>query len=299
MITVGIVGYNEEKTFGAVLDKWISQNWPEDYGIIAEVGGTDNTQKIAADYANKYPKVKALIEKKSKGKPNALNQIFKRARGRILILTDGDVFPDKDAVKYILERFNDEKIGAVSGRPVPLNSRKTMFGFWQHLLCDVTNSKRLQAAQKEKFHFASGYLYAIRAEAIKKIKNVPEDALADDAYISHAIDAAGYKIGYAPKAFVYVQYPTNFKDWVKQKRRTIAGSQQISMWFPKASEKRSFGKEAGGFFSALRYCGSAKELAWFFALCFARVYVWLLGFIDLRIKKKGFKEIWKRVESAR
>ena len=42
---------------------------------------------------------------------------------------------------------------------------------------------------------------------------IPEDALAEDAVISHRIAEQGYTIRYAPAAEVYVKYPTTYADW--------------------------------------------------------------------------------------
>ena len=59
----------------------------------------------------------------------------------------------------------------------------------------------------------SGYLYAFRKNLIDKI---PENALAEDAVISHMIYEQGYKTAYTPNAKVFIKYPTNMKDWIIQ-----------------------------------------------------------------------------------
>jgi cellulose synthase/poly-beta-1,6-N-acetylglucosamine synthase-like glycosyltransferase len=293
MITVGITTYNEEKSIGKVIDLWLKQSYPEDYEIIVVAGGEDKTKNIVSNYAKKYRRVKAILEKESKGKPAALNKLFNKAKGRIIILTDGDVFPGKNVVKPLIRHFEDKYIGAVSGRPVPLNKKDNMFGWWQWFLCDIADKKRREAKRKGVFYFASGYLYAIRAGLVKKIR---ADALSDDGVVSHLIKEKGYKIGYAPEASIYVKYPQNFKDWIKQKKRTIAGFHQINEWFP-GEQSRSFFKESSGFFSGLRYCKKPKEFLYFFALCFARLYVWISSFFEVR--RKDIREIWKPVRSTK
>ena len=69
----------------------------------------------------------------------------------------------------------------------------------------------------------SGYLFAFRRALIG---DIPIDALAEDAVISHEIADAGYRIRYAPEAQVSVRYPTTYRDWLRQKVRSAGGYAQ-------------------------------------------------------------------------
>ena len=79
----------------------------------------------------------------------------------------------------------------------------------------------------------------------KVFEKIPEDALADDGVMSYMIWQKGYKIGYADKALVYVKYPTTFKDWMLQKKRSTGGYTQIKQYFGKnVPRMRTFKNEA-------------------------------------------------------
>ena len=138
-----------------------------------------------------------------------------------------------------------------------MNDADTMFGFWSHLLTDAgAHSVRLERSDKGKFIACTGYLYAIR----NVVNKIPEDALADDAVISHIIWDKGYKIKYAPNALVYVRYPTNFKDWMLQKKRSAGGYRQIKQYFGHGPKMRSFGREViFGWYKALAYPKTVRE----------------------------------------
>jgi len=232
--------------------------------------------------------------KEKLGKPAALNQAFKIAKGDILILTDGDVFISDNAISPLLEKFKDHKIGAVSGNPISINDKKTMFGFWSYILSDTAHKRRLRALKLGRRMFCSGYLYAFRNGIIKKI---PAETLSEDGLISHLIYSKGYKIAYSPESRVYVKYPDNFRDWIKQKKRSAGGYNQIKKWI--GQEIRSFRKESLGVLDILKYASNFRELYYILMLIFARLYLWIVIFIDINIKKKEFKQIWVRIDSTK
>ena len=293
MISIIITAYKEAKTIGKAIEAILNQK-PINYELIISAPDKE-TLDIARRYARKNKKIK-IIKDKGRGKPAALNLVFKKAKGEILLLTDGDVYLAKDSIKLITEKFKDKKIGIVSGRPTSLNSRKNMLGFWSHLLTDMAHMIRKERTQKGKMIVCSGYLYAFRNNILKKI---PENALSDDAVISHMIADKGYKTQYAEKARVYVKFPTNFKDWIIQKKRSAGGYNQLSEMVKGKERMRSFSKESRGIFKVLSYPKTIKEMLYTFILILARIYLWILIFIDLNIKKKDFKKIWLRVESTK
>lgn len=290
MISIIITSYKEPKTIGRAIESFQNQKINEKYEIIVVA-----PDKETLDVSKKY-KVNCLKDP-GKGKPTALNLAFSKAKGDILFLTDGDVYVSNNSVNEMLRLFKDKSTGAVTGRPISLNLRNNMFGYWSHLLTDEgAHETRLALVKENKFIVCSGYLYAFRKKLIDKIA---EDALSEDAVISHLIWGKGYKIVYAPKAEVYIKYPNNFKDWIKQKRRSAGGYQQIKNYVKNPKRMRSFWKETTGWYRALKYAKNLKELYWTFLLFGARLYLWFRIFLDIDIRKKEFGDIWKRVESTK
>ena len=128
---------------------------------------------------------------------------------------------------------------------------------------------------------------------------MPEDTLSDDAYNSHTIKNKGYKIDYSPFYYVYVKYQDNFSDWVKQKKRSAGGYNQIKYIFKEKNIDRSLTKESAGILQVLKYPKNLREFLWTLELIFARIYLWMLIFRDINIKKQDFKKVWVRVESTK
>ena len=134
-----------------------------DYEILV-VAPDKATRQAAAKFADSF-RLNVLADPESsrvKGKPAALNYAFKQITGDYIVLTDGDVYLDKYAIKNLLKKFADPRVGIVSGRIVPVNSRRdSIYGYWAHLLSFVGAHKhKVVKERRQQFFGASGYLYA-------------------------------------------------------------------------------------------------------------------------------------------
>lgn len=285
----------------------------------------DEETKFAAEEIIKEYAFKNFIYVKDlcKGKPVALKKAIQQAKGKILICTDGDVIIDKKALPKLVEKFKDERIGGVTGRPVSSDSKTTMFGYWGNLLADVAHEVRTKEFSRGSFYFMSGYLLAVRKSIIP---DIPDDVLVDDGWLTLKLIEAGYKIGYSPESRVFIKYPRNFADWIKQKRRSVGGYKQLA----KNKEQRTNTVEMHGdasienhkfqitnsklqiptknrnIFEELKYVlfplGYSRNIKEFFyslALYPARLWLWLIIFYERRFKNRSFEETWQRVESTK
>ena len=292
MISIIITAYKEEKTIGKAIEFIIANNL-KDYEIIV-TAPDDETLNIAKSYQKDNKRIK-LLRDTGKGKPAALNQALLRSKGEILILTDGDIYIDKNSLKPLLKPFERKEIGAVSGNPVSLNHKDNMLGYWAYWLTRVASDRRIESVKNNKRFFCSGYLFAIRKSLFPSL---PENLLSEDGYISNIVYEKGYLIDYSPKSIAYIRYPTNFKDWIIQKKRSAGGYNQIKKLTK--IEMRSFKKESiGGIFYFFKYISNFREFLWLIELFFARIYLWIVIYRDINIKKKSHGEIWKRVESTK
>jgi cellulose synthase/poly-beta-1,6-N-acetylglucosamine synthase-like glycosyltransferase len=220
MISLIITSYNEPELIGRAIEAALNQKTSHQYEII--VSAPDNK---TLEVAKKYENVKTFRDP-GKGKMHALNLIFDEVKSAILILTDGDVLISENTVEDIANFFLDPKIGCVSGRPVPIEDKKTMFGYWANFLFESAHRIRKNSFEKGEFIECSGYLFAVRNNNIRRI---PLDT-AEDAVIPYDFWERGYKIGYADKAEVYVRNVDNWRDWIKQKVRTTKAHETLEKY---------------------------------------------------------------------
>ena len=222
MISIIITAYKEARTIGRAIEAILQQEINQKYELLV-VAPDKETEKAVKN----HPQI-IYLRDPGKGKPKALNLALKKAKGDIIILTDGDVYVENNSINALLIPFQDQKTGIVSGRPMSLNQRGNKFGYYSHLLTDLgAHETRLKKTKKGKMIVCSGYLYAFRKNLISSI---PENVFSEDAVISHMIFEEGYKTAYAPDAKVWVKYPDNLQDWIKQKKRSAGGYNQLKLY---------------------------------------------------------------------
>ncbi|HLY77417.1 MAG TPA: glycosyltransferase, partial [Thermoplasmata archaeon] len=120
----GVAAYNEEPRIERSVRSLLEQELPE--GIVwgklwvVASGCTDRTAEIVERLAEEDPRVGLVVESRRNGKATALDQIFRRAEGDLLLLLDGDSVAAPGAVHALCEaaRRVDQPF-AVMGCPVP------------------------------------------------------------------------------------------------------------------------------------------------------------------------------------
>lgn len=294
MIHIIITSYKEPKSTLRCVNSFLNQDIKENLKIIVA-----DPFKEVGEFLKKNIKDKrfSFFLDPGIGKTHAMNQILKdiysENKNDIIIFSDGDVYVNETSINDILNRFKDEKIGAVTGRPVSTNERNNKYGYWSKVLYAGADKVRKRLDKDNMFFQCSGYLFAIRNGLIKEI---PLD-VGEDAVIPYFIWKKGYKIGYVSSAEVYIKYPDNWKDWLNQRVRTIKGHENISKLYPDMPRTKSFFNEIKeGALFVLRQPRNLKELIWTFDLYFARLYIYYRSFKELRKSTTAYDPGWREVE---
>jgi cellulose synthase/poly-beta-1,6-N-acetylglucosamine synthase-like glycosyltransferase len=313
MISVIITSFKEPKTIRKCISSIADRRYsgiPTPFEII-QVSPDELTLKEGRKEAHRLNLSKKhyiQVRDPQKGKPFALKMAIERAKGDIIIFTDGDVYFEENAVNELLKPFENTNVGGVSGRPISQDSRDSKFGYWGHLLSDSGDHRRRATMEeiqgknywvsKGNFYPMSGYIMAMRNIDM----DIPKDVLSDDAYISYYIRNVGLDIAYTPSAICYVKYPTSMKDYYKQKVRSIGGFKQLKRMgvFKRDKQSRSFLIELPYAFFVLKYPNNIEEFFWSLMLFPVRLVTWLKIFWERGILKKGMGEKgWERIESTK
>jgi cellulose synthase/poly-beta-1,6-N-acetylglucosamine synthase-like glycosyltransferase len=313
MISVIITSFKEPKTIGrcikCIADKKYS-GITSPFEII-QVSPDELTLKAGKKEANilglSKHEYRHVIDP-HKGKPTALKMALEKAKGEIIILTDGDTFFEKNAVAELIKPFENETVGGVSGRPQSQDERNNAFGYWGHLLSDAADHRRSRtmAQINEKDYYISQKTFFPMSGYIMAIRNlkfdIPENVLSDDAYISYTLRNMDMNIAYAPKAVCYVKYPTNLKDYYKQKVRSLGGFRQLERFgvFKKDKQSRSFFIELPYAFYVFKYAKNFNEFIWSLCLFPVRLITWIKILWERVILRKDMgKNGWERIESTK
>ncbi len=297
MIDIIITSYNEPKATLRAVSVFLKQKIKKEFRIIV-VDPFPETEKFIKK--NVKDKRVVFFLDPGEGKSYALNLLFQEYGSNdmndLFILTDGDVYVSDNAVKEILKAFEDEKVGCVTGRPVSVDDRNTKYGYYSNLFFDGIDRVRKKMSDEKKFFECSGYLFAIRKGVIF---DFPLET-SEDSIIPYLFWEKGYKIFYADGAEVYVKNPDNWKDFVAQKVRNIKAHENLNKIAPDLPRTKSFWNEVKfGTFFAFVYPRSFKEFFWTIEVFFARLYIYLKAFSNL--KEKGYKDGWREtgIESTK
>jgi poly-beta-1,6-N-acetyl-D-glucosamine synthase len=292
MIYVIITSYNEPKATRRAVETFLKQ--------------ADN-KKIKIIVVDPFPEVEKYLKENIKdtrweffldpgeGKPYALNMLFEMLysdnKDDIIVFTDGDVYVSDNTLEEITDIFNDKTIGCITGRPVATNPRSTKYGFWATVMYGGIDKVRKRLHEEKKFFQTSGYLFAIRNGLVKETQaDTPEDCI-----IPYFVWKKGYKIGYLPKAEVYIQYPNNYKDWINQRVRTIKAHENLDKIIPDMPRTKSlFNEIKEGLLFSLTQPRSIKEAFWLAQLYLARLHIYQKSFIE--VKRKTFDPGWREEE---
>lgn len=290
-IAILISSFNEPKTIGRAIEAFLNQKINADYRLIVSA-----PDKETHDIVKKYKGVELFIDP-GKGKSYAINEALKKIDEEILILSDGDVFVGDNSVNEVLKKYEDKNVGCVTGRTIPIEDKKTKYGYWSHFLFDCAHKLRKKLDEEKKFVDCTGYLYSFRNGIIKEF---PLD-VADDAIIPYLLLEKGYRISYAENAIVYVKNATKWRDWVKQKVRTRKSFTRLNKYIDlkKFPHPKTFKDESKGVVWLLQYPKNLKEFFWITQLAISRLYVWVKYHLDIIFSHKLYNDGWERVESTK
>jgi glycosyltransferase involved in cell wall biosynthesis len=142
-LSVVIPAYNEEYNLrtgvlDSVYDYLSEQKYPWEI-LFVDDGSTDNTAKLAEDFASKH-KGFFVLKEPHRGKAGTVTAGILKAKGEIILFTDTDQATPIDQVEKILPKFRvgyDIVIGSRRGREGAPIIRKVMASGFSFLRCLV------------------------------------------------------------------------------------------------------------------------------------------------------------------
>ena len=126
-IYVIITSYNEPKATERAVNAFLNQELEDEIKREMKVIVVDPFPEVEEYIVEKFKeeeRVEFFLDP-GEGKSYALNLLFENlsseSKDEIIIMCDGDVYVEKDAVIKILKEFEDEGVGVVTGKICSLN----------------------------------------------------------------------------------------------------------------------------------------------------------------------------------
>lgn len=240
-ICIICAAYNEEKVIEEKIRTTFATNYPfaKIKLLIGTDACTDNTVTIIKSLQTLYPGIELVEFTSRTGKIGILNKLCEKAASPVLVMTDANVYFEKDTLHKLVKPFANENTGMVCGRILkkPANTGAVT----QTELRYMNLENRLKMAESNLFNLvigAEGGCYAMRKELYRP---VPAHFIADDFYTTCTVLRAGKKIVFEEAALANEELTADTRGEFRRKARIATGNFQnlfhffdilIAFWRP-------------------------------------------------------------------
>lgn len=129
-VTILIPAYNEAAVIEKTIENKLSQDYPADLIQIIVISdeSEDGTDEIVQTIAAKDSRVGLIRQVPRQGKTSGLNLAMPEALGEIVIFSDANSHYQSNAVRQLVDCFNDPDVGYVTGKMVYVNEEGNVIG---------------------------------------------------------------------------------------------------------------------------------------------------------------------------
>ncbi len=229
-LSIVIVAHNEARSLPKKIASLLvceKAEWIEEI-LIGSDGSTDDTVSVIQAHAD--PRVRVVAFSSRRGKPAGLNDLVPQCCGEFVLFADARQEFDQHCLERLLENFEDEAIGVVSGELVlrahadETAAAQGIGFYWRY----EKFIRKCESAYRG-VPGATGACYVIRRSLFNPI---PEQTILDDVAIPMQAVIAGYRCVFEPAAIIFDVPSQSPRQESVRKRRTIAGAAQLVKLFP-------------------------------------------------------------------
>lgn len=197
-VSMVIAAYNEAKVIAQKIENSLALDYPRGLLEIIVVSdcSTDGTDEIVRRYESQG--VRLIRQQQRRGKTEALNAGVAAAHGEIVVFSDADAMYEPQALRMLVSRFADERVGVVSGQlryrapqGKPPGSQESLYWRYEEAV------KRLES-RLHSLLGANGSIYAIRRALFEPIRT--RRPIVDDFTIPFDILVKGWQAVLEPRA---------------------------------------------------------------------------------------------------
>lgn len=230
-VSILISAYNEEKVIRQRIENIDLLDYNKDLleVIVGSDCSSDNTNRILMDLALQYTWLKVHIFQKRRGKAAVINDLAQKAGNNILIFSDANTVFDKSALKNLINKFHNDRIGGVSGRLILSDENVTTESVEEKKYWLLETLIKQAEGKLGILIGANGGIFAIRRELFTPIPI--EKAVTDDFFLSLSVLSKGYKFLYANDAVANENVANDVISEFKRKRRFAATNYQTLSFF--------------------------------------------------------------------
>jgi len=252
-LSVIIPAYNEGAMVRKTIDSVVADNYPRDKLeiFVIDDGSKDNTWQYIRSAAIQYDKlIKTVRFQENRGKRAALEEGFRRARGKIVVTIDSDSAIESGTLLAIAAPFDNPKVGAVAGKVVVYNRYQGLIPRMLHVRF-ILSFDFLRAAQSTygTVYCCPGALSAYRMSVVKDVLEewITQKFLGrqctygEDRSLTNLILSKGFNSVYQRTAVVQTIVPCTYEKLCKMYLRWNRSYIREDIIFAKIVWKRPLG----------------------------------------------------------
>lgn len=226
LVSVVIPVHNEEQYIEKTLEQASHIDYPNYEIIVVDDCSTDKSPEIIQKFTSDK-KVRILTKTVNEGKAMALNDALPCSNGEILMFIDADAVPDPNLLKYTIPHFSRPRVAAVTGNPRVKNV--TTFLSRLQLIEFTSIITLLRRAQRVwgRITTVSGVVVALRKQALVEAGGFDPTMETEDIDLTWSLQRLFWDIIYESRALVWMNVPTNYMSFFKQRLRWARGLIQV------------------------------------------------------------------------
>jgi peptidoglycan-N-acetylglucosamine deacetylase len=226
-VTVVIPAFNEEKVIAACVGSVLRSDYPDFQVCIVDDGSTDHTADVVRKLVAGNPQVHLLREENA-GKWHAANLALSRITTPIFVVADADSIFLPDTIRWLVQSFKDERVGAVAGL-VEVGNRVNLLTDFQHQEYMVTQNVLRRAHEFfDGILVVPGAVGAWRTKAVHEGGGFSGETITEDADLTVAVHRAGYRVRFEERARSVTEAPVSVRAFLRQRLRWQLGMLQVS-----------------------------------------------------------------------
>lgn len=195
------------------------QTHPVEQVIVVADNCTDATAVLARQAGA------MVIEDKGGSKAAAQNLALPHVTSDLVLALDGDNTLAATAVAYMVETMRAGYAGTCAAfLPKDTDTIYSQYRTLYHVIANGWMRKMQDALGRQLV--LSGMANCHRTDVLREMGGYPDDTITEDFNLTWALHRRGYPVAFTPKAFVYTQEPTSFRELVCQMHRWTSGFAQ-------------------------------------------------------------------------
>ena len=232
MTAVLIPARNEAESLPDLLAALAQLDYPPErlIFVLLNDASTDGSEALMAAWAAAGPNRHLMTMSQNVGKARALNAGLAQApEAEIVAVYDADERPRADALRRLVAVFEDERVGAASGRRAvsnPLDGPAAGYTALEGLVHQLVTMRA-----KDRLNLAPAVLganCAYRRAALDQVGAFMPGALLEDSDLSLKLPQAGWQMRFVPRAISHHAVPTTLAGYWKQHTRWARGFNDVA-----------------------------------------------------------------------